>query len=47
MNYKVENHGLYRLVTFKELNSYGCKKWRCNREPAECKIDEISRKEKM
>ena len=42
MNYEVPNHGKYLFPTFETISKFKFKKWEYNREPAECKIKEIT-----
>lgn len=42
MNYEVPNHGKYLFPSFETISKFKFKKWEYNREPAECKINEIT-----
>jgi len=40
-NYEVPNHGKYVFPSFETVSKFKFKKWIYNREPAECKVNEI------
>ncbi len=42
MNYEVPNHGKYLFLSFDTISKLKFDKWELNREPAKCKINEIS-----
>ena len=41
-NFEVPNHGKYIFPSFEDISKMRFKKWEYNREPSECKIDEIT-----